>query len=386
MAIGAYSRLLSPRLRTASHVIGSATTDSIQSSSKTSYPLAGNRGLLPSLLSERHIVTLTVGFKYFGGEKRPVFNFGPPKGKGVSVGLKRKVVPHSDPPSSEDVSNLRKFMDQSNRLVVLTGAGISTESGVPDYRGPNGLIGSGFRPMTHQEFIRSSRARRRFWVRSFVGWNEFTASKPNGAHIAIASLEKAGRINSVITQNYDRLHHHAGSNPLELHGTMYNVICLDCGHSYSRDLFQYRLKDFNPKWAAALESLKITGSDLDKTYGIKRRSGGGLEIDENFWAEEFCVPNCDKCSGVLKPDFLFHGEDVPKHRYDEAIEMAKGCDAFLVLGSSLVNASASTLVRAAHEAGAATAIVNIGKTGADSFVPLKIHSRIGEILSKVLDK
>ncbi|CAM8881822.1 unnamed protein product [Rhodiola kirilowii] len=365
MAIGAYSRLLA------------------HPSSKNCYLLGGS---VPSLLSSaRQIVTLTVGFKYFGGDTRPVFNFGPPRDKGVSLGSSGNLAPHSDPPTSEDVNHLRQFINSSNRLVVLTGAGVSTESGVPDYRGPNGLLSSGFKPITHQDFLRSSRARRRFWVRSFLRWNEFIATKPNAAHNAIASLEKAGRIDFIITQNYDRLHHRAGSNPLELHGTMYNVICMDCRHSYSRDLFQYRLKDFNPKWAAALESLKITGSDLENTYGVKRKPGGGLQIDHNFWAEEFCVPNCEKCSGVLKPDFVFQGDDVPKHRYDEALKAAKGCDAFLVLGSSLANTSASTLVRAAHEAGAATAIVNIGKTGADKFVPLKINARIGEIVPKEPD-
>jgi NAD-dependent deacetylase sirtuin 4 len=112
---------------------------------------------------------------------------------------------------------------------------------------PNGAYSSGFKPITHQEFTRSSRARRRYWARSYAGWRRFTAAQPGPAHTALASLEKAGRINFMITQNVDRLHHRAGSDPLELHGTVYTVMCLECGFSFPRDLFQDQLKAINPK-------------------------------------------------------------------------------------------------------------------------------------------
>ncbi|PON32611.1 Sirtuin family [Parasponia andersonii] len=249
---------------------------------------------------------------------------------------------------------------------------------------PNGAYSFGFRPITHQEFLRSSRARRRYWARSYAGWRRFSAAQPGAAHIALASLEKAGRINFMVTQNVDRLHHRAGSNPLELHGTVYSVVCLDCGLSVCRNQFQDQVKALNPKWASAIESLDYGSPGSDKSFGMKQRPDGDIEIDEKFWEEDFHIPTCQKCNGVLKPDVVFFGDNVPKDRADRAIEAAKDCDAFLVLGSSLMTMSAYRLVRAAHEVGAATAIVNVGDTRADDFVPLRINARLGEILPRVL--
>uniref|UniRef100_A0A2P2KJU1 NAD-dependent protein deacylase n=1 Tax=Rhizophora mucronata TaxID=61149 RepID=A0A2P2KJU1_RHIMU len=296
----------------------------------------------------------------------------------TSILMDKKIVPEAKPPSDKDIDLFYQFLNKSTRLMVLTGAGISTECGIPDYRSPKGAYSSGFQPITHQDFLRSIRTRRRYWARSYAGWKRFVSTQPNAAHFALATLEKTGKISCMVTQNVDQLHHRAGSNPLELHGTVYTASCLDCGSTYSRQLIQEQVKALNPKWTAAIERMDYYNPRADESFGMRQKPTPDVKIDEKFWEEDFNVPACPKCDGMLKPDVVFFGDNIPKDRATKAMEAAKTCDAFLVCGSSLMTMSAYRLVRFAHEAGAAIAIVNIGMTRADDIVPLKIEARLGE--------
>ncbi|GJY40209.1 sirtuin 2 [Tanacetum coccineum] len=349
------------------------------------------RKVLSSLMTD--VIHPASKYKIFRGEATSLSFLGSVKyahtmsaSETTTVSLKdRKVVPDSEPLRVKDVNLLHDFFDKSKKLVVLTGAGISTECGIPDYRSPNGAYSTGFRPITHQEFTCSSTARRRYWARNYPVWKKFKEAVPGRAHTALASLEKANRISLMITQNIDRLHHRAGSSPIELHGTVHIVTCLNCGFSISRESFQDQLNSLNPKWAAALESLACD-SNLDECFGIKHRPDGDIEIDENFWEDKLHIPTCSICDAALKPDVVFFGDNIPTSRLNMAVEAAEGCDSFLVLGSSLTTMFPFDLVRIAGEAGAATAIVNIGATEADDIVDLKIDAQVGEILPPVLER
>jgi len=274
----------------------------------------------------------------------------------------------TDRDSANDPDRLRAFIRNAARLFVLTGAGCSTESGIPDYRGPNGTL-KHHRPMLFAEFCRSAANRRRYWARSYVGWPRMASAKPNAAHAALAGLESAGRVHRIVTQNVDGLHARAGSrDPIELHGTLARVVCLACGAAVSRGDLQQQLADENPAWTWEAP--------------ISRPDGDVAIPDAT--AERFHVPACHTCGGTLKPDVVFFGESVPRPRVDAALAELDAADGMLVVGSSLMVWSGYRFARAAAERGIPIAILNIGPTRADELATLRIAAKCGEILPKVV--
>jgi len=278
------------------------------------------------------------------------------------------VVPASVTPSSmeEAAAALCTFLD-SKRTLVLSGAGISTDSGIPDYRGPGSTTRE---PMRYQTFIGGAEARQRYWARSSLGWPITAQAKPNRCHTAVARLERIGVVSEVLTQNVDGLHQRSGSHSvLELHGSLATVVCLSCGVRSSRSHLQERIMTANPGFAE--------GVALDDIA-----PDGDVEIPDT-WTREFTVPACEACGGVLKPDVVFFGENVPKDRVERAWSMVDRADALLVLGSSLTVFSGYRFVRRAREQGKPVAIVNDGVTRGDSDASLKLPVRLDPLLSDV---
>jgi NAD-dependent SIR2 family protein deacetylase len=253
---------------------------------------------------------------------------------------------------------------RSGRLVVLTGAGLSTDSGIPDYRGP-GSRSRTSRPMTYQEFVSGPSARQRYWARSHLGWSRMGAATPNAGHRALAAVDPE----LLITQNVDGLHEAAGSRRLvALHGRIADVICLSCRRTSSRATLATRMVSANPGYAEALAT-------------VESRPDGDVELDDTA---DFAVPDCERCGGVLKPDVVFFGENVPPARvarcYD-AVDALTPDDAFLVVGSSLTVMSGFRFVRRATKAGVPVVIVNRGTTRGDELATAKVEAGCSEFLT-----
>ena len=252
---------------------------------------------------------------------------------------------------------------RGRRVLVLGGAGVSTESGIPDYRGPDRKNPP--TPMRFQQFVGSEAARRRYWARSFVGWARVAEARPNAGHRALAQLEAAGRLGGLITQNVDGLHQAAGSRGvLELHGSLAAVRCLSCGALSSRRLLQAQLRALNP---------------LAQTAAAVLAPDGDAELTSDMEAH-FVVPACSRCGGVLKPDVVFFGENVPKPRVARAYGLLERADALLVVGSSLTVFSGYRFVVAAVTAGKPVVIFNRGETRGDKDATFKLEGRLGEVL------
>jgi NAD-dependent SIR2 family protein deacetylase len=254
-------------------------------------------------------------------------------------------------------------------VVVLSGAGMSTESGIPDYRGPTGAARR-HGPMTYREFVSDPQARRRYWARSQVGWRHVARARPNAAHNAVAALEHAGLLHGTITQNVDGLHQRAGSRDvIELHGSLATVVCLSCGARCSRREMARRLRATNPGFDLHMSRIAPDG-DADLPHDV---------------VEGFTVVSCHRCAGVVKPDVVFFGEQVPPGRVARCFELVGAARCLLVLGSSLTVMSGYRFVLRARELGLAIAIVNRGPTRGDRDALVKVDARLGEVLPQLVE-
>ena len=250
------------------------------------------------------------------------------------------------------------------RTVALTGAGLSTDSGIPDYRGPGAPTR---RPMTFQEFVATPESRRRYWARAHVGWARMGGAEPNAGHRALARLEATGRVSFLITQNVDGLHERAGQQQMvALHGRISEVVCLDCGGRSHRTAMQRLLSAANPGW-------------LLEHANVAARPDGDVDLDETIG---FVVPACTGCGGRLKPHVVFFGENVPKARVERCYAAIDDADALLVAGSSLTVMSGLRFVRYAAKAGLPVVIVNRGITRGDDLATVKVDAGCSEWLSR----
>jgi len=272
----------------------------------------------------------------------------------------------NDPTAPELISLLA-----GRRLAVLTGAGLSTDSGIPDYRGPDSPPSN---PMTIRQFTSDPAFRQRYWARNHVGWRHMHATLPNAGHRALAALERGGVVTGLITQNVDLLHTKAGSeNVVNLHGTYADVVCLGCGSTMTRAQLADELTALNPGFAERAE----------RVGGIAVAPDADAMIEET---SSFRYVDCAHCGGMLKPDIVYFGESVPKDRVAQAYSLVDDADALLVAGSSLTVFSGLRFVRHAAAAGKPVAIINRGATRGDEFAAVKLNAGCSELLVLLVDE
>ena len=268
-------------------------------------------------------------------------------------------------------AQLVRLMEQHPRWLVLTGAGVSTASGIPGYRGADGQW-QRKPPITHQEFVASLGARQRYWARSMIGFGVMANAMPNAAHLALVQLEQSGRITQLVTQNVDGLHQRAGSADVnELHGSIRQVICQGCGAQTTRLALQARLASANPGFAPQ-----------GVAHTARPAPDGDFDLHPTD-LDGFSVPACDACGGMLKPDVVFFGANVPRVRVDAALQALMDADALLVAGSSLMVYSGYRFCERAHAAGKPIAAINLGRTRADPLLSLKIESDCASMLARL---
>jgi NAD-dependent SIR2 family protein deacetylase len=265
------------------------------------------------------------------------------------------------------VSHLRSWIADHRRVVVLTGAGCSTASGIPDYRDDQGEW-KRRPPVMFQAFRTQESTYRRYWARAFAGWPRFTAAEPGAAHHALAAWEQTGSVAKLVTQNVDGLHQRAGHRDvIDLHGRLDVVVCLTCRERTSRASVQAAMEAANARWNASPAPAPDGDADIDLAA-----------------IESFVAPRCGHCGGLLKPDVVFFGENVPNARYEDARDAVSAADAILVAGSSLMVFSGFRFVQQAHDAGLPIAIVNRGRTRGDGLATLKVEGDVGSVLMEAV--
>ena len=268
-----------------------------------------------------------------------------------------------------ELRRFKEFVAKSSKLFVLTGAGVSTESGIKDYRSEGvGLYStSKQRPVQYSDFLKKPSARQRYWARNAIGWPKFRSFKPNVAHRCLATLENQGSLHWLVTQNVDSLHYKAGSRRVtELHGTAFAVICLNCHTVISRDKMQERIHECNPGWDATI---------------LEEAPDADVVISDEA-VKSFIIPSCDNCNdGILKPNVVFFGDTVRKRDVELINDRINESDAFLVMGTSVETYSAFRHVQVAKKLGIPIGIINIGPTRADHLADFKILGRCGYVLS-----
>ncbi|MEE2522915.1 NAD-dependent protein deacetylase [Pseudarthrobacter sp. J75] len=278
------------------------------------------------------------------------------------------------PPAPVEASALAVLEDirsllSGKRFAMLTGAGLSTDSGIPDYRGPDSAPRS---PMTYQQFVGDPANRQRYWARNHIGWSHLRHADPNEGHRAVAQMEQRGLLTGLITQNVDRLHEDAGSiNVVDLHGRYDQVVCLDCRRTYSRQMLAHVLQELNPGFLqAALDAgLVEAAPNADAT------------VEDEALISTFVVAVCPACGGTLKPDFVYFGENVPKERVERCYAMVDEAAALLVAGSSLTVMSGLRFVRHAAKAAKPVVIINRGATRGDDLATITLAAGVSESLA-----
>lgn len=268
------------------------------------------------------------------------------------------------------MQQLHEFVERHPRLFVLSGAGISTESGIPCYRDREGQR-TGRSPILLKDFLDSDHARRRCWARSLIGWPMVEQARPNAAHHAVRALAARSRVHRLVTQNVDGLHTRAG-NPdvIELHGNIGRVRCLACGEPHTRSAVQRLLETLNPDFVG---------------HTAPAVPDGDAQIEDLDFAA-FEVPGCTRCGGLLKPDVVFFGESVPRPLVEDAARSLEGADAMLVVGSSLMVYSGYRFCEWAAKSGKPIAAINLGKTRADALLALKVEAPCSEALEALIDR